>query len=133
MSITMEADFCVEALREAAARSGAPEIVNTDQGSQFSGAEFMAKVARIGARQIMDGKGCWRDNVFVEWPWRSLNCEEVYLKAYESVSAARQGLRRLRGLLQQSPSAPKPRRAHAGHDLLRHAAAPSRRSMRVET
>jgi putative transposase len=92
VSITMEADFCVEALREAAARWGAPEIVNTDQGSQFSGAEFVAEVARIGARQSMDGKGCWRDNVFVERLWRSVKYEEVYLKAYDSVSAARQGL-----------------------------------------
>jgi putative transposase len=92
VSITMEADFCVQALREAAARWGAPEIVNTDQGSQFSGAEFVAEVARIGARQSMDGKGCWRDNVFVERLWRSVKYEEVYLKAYDSVSAARQGL-----------------------------------------
>lgn len=92
VSITMEADFCVEALREAAARWGAPEIVNTDQGSQFSGAEFVAEVARIGARQSMDGRGCWRDNVFVERLWRSVKYEEVYLKAYDSVSAARQGL-----------------------------------------
>jgi putative transposase len=92
VSITMEADFCVEALREAAARWGSPDIVNTDQGSQFSGAEFVAEVARIGARQSMDGKGCWRDNVFVERLWRSVKYEEVYLKAYDSVSAARQGL-----------------------------------------
>lgn len=92
VSITMEADFCVEALREAAARWGALEIVNTDQGSQFSGAEFVAEVKRIGARQSMDGKGCWRDNVFVERLWRSVKYEEVYLKAYDSVSAARQGL-----------------------------------------
>lgn len=92
VSITMEADFCVEALREAAGRWGAPEIVNTDQGSQFSGAEFVAEVARIGARQSMDGKGCWRDNVFVERLWRSVKYEEVYLKAYDSVGAARQGL-----------------------------------------
>lgn len=92
VSITMEADFCVEALREAAARWGAPEIVNTDQGSQFSGAEFVAEAARIGARQSMDGKGCWRDNEFVERLWRSVKYEEVYLKTYDSVSAARQGL-----------------------------------------
>jgi putative transposase len=92
VSITMETDFCVQALREAAARWGSPEIVNTDQGSQFSGTEFVAEVARIGARQSMDGKGCWRDNVFVERLWRSVKYEEVYLKAYDSVSAARQGL-----------------------------------------
>jgi putative transposase len=92
VSITMEADFCVEALREAAARWGAPEIVNTDQGSQFSSAEFVAEVQRIGARQSMDGKGCWRDNVFVERLWRSVKYEDVYLKAYDGVSAARQSL-----------------------------------------
>lgn len=92
VSITMEADFCVDALREAAARHGAPEIVNTDQGSQFSSAEFVAEVARMGARQSMDGRGCWRDNVFVERLWRSVKYEEVYLKAYDSVSVARQSL-----------------------------------------
>jgi putative transposase len=92
VSITMEADFCVEALREAASRYGAPEIVNTDQGSQFSSAEFVAELARISARQSMDGKGCWRDNVLVERLWRSVKYEEVYLKASDSVSAARQGL-----------------------------------------
>jgi putative transposase len=82
VSITMEADFCVEALREAAARWGAPEIVNTDQGSQFSSAEFVPRWS-LGARQSMDGKGCWRDNVFVERLWRSVKYEEVYLKAYD--------------------------------------------------
>ncbi len=92
VSITMEADFCVEALREAATRWGTPEIVNTDQGSQFSSAEFVAEVARIGARQSMDGKGCWRDNVFVERLWRSVKYEDVYLKAYDGVSAARHSL-----------------------------------------
>ena len=94
VSITMEADFCVEALREAATRWGAPEIVNTDQGSQFSSAEFVAEVARIGARQSMDGRGCWRDNVFVERLWRSVKYEEVYLHAYETVSQAREGIGR---------------------------------------
>jgi putative transposase len=109
VSITMEADFCVEALREAAARWGSPEIVNTDQGSQFSGAEFVAEVARIGARQSMDGRGCWRDNVFVERLWRSVKYEEVYLKAYDSVSAARQGLAAYLDLYNS-------RRPHQGHD-----------------
>jgi putative transposase len=109
VSITMEADFCVEALREAAARWGTPEIVNTDQGSQFSGAEFVAEVARIGARQSMDGKGCWRDNVFVERLWRSVKYEEVYLKAYDSVSAARQALAAYLDLYNS-------RRPHQSHD-----------------
>jgi putative transposase len=92
VSITMEADFCVEALNEAVARYGAPGIVNTDQGSQFSGADFVAAVKACGAQQSMDGRGCWRDNVFVERLWRSVKYEEVYLKAYDSVSAARTGI-----------------------------------------
>lgn len=92
VSITMEADFCVEALREAAARWGSPEIVNTDQGSQFSGDDFVVAVKSLGALQSMDGKGCWRDNVFIERLWRSVKYEDVYLKAYDSVSAARQSL-----------------------------------------
>jgi len=111
VSITMEADFCVEALREAAARWGSPEIVNTDQGSQFSSAEFVTEVARIGARQSMDGKGCWRDNVFVERLWRSVKYEEVYLKAYDSVSAARLGLAGYFDFY----NARRPHQSHDGH------------------
>lgn len=120
VSITMEADFCVEALREAAARYGAPEIVNTDQGSQFSSAEFVAEVARIGARQSMDGKGCWRDNVFVERLWRSVKYEEVYLKAYETVSAAREGLQAYLAFYNER----RPHQAHAGRtpDMVYYAA-----------
>ena len=94
VSITMEADFCVEALNEAVARYGAPEIVNTDQGSQFSGAEFVQAVKACGAQQSMDGRGCWRDNVFIERLWRSVKYEEVYLRAYDSVGAARAGIAR---------------------------------------
>ena len=109
VSITMEVDFCVQALREAATRYGAPEIVNTDQGSQFSSAEFIAEVARMGARQSMDGKGCWRDNVLVERLWKSVKYEEVYLKAYDSVSAARQGLHAYLAFYNE-------RRPHQAHD-----------------
>lgn len=111
VSITMEADFCVEALREAAARWGSPEIVNTDQGAQFSSAEFVTEVARTGARQSMDGKGCWRDNVFVERLWRSVKYEEVYLKAYDSVSAARLGLAGYFDFY----NARRPHQSHDGH------------------
>ena len=64
--------------------------MNTDQGSQFSSAEFVAEVQRIGARQSMDGKGCWRDNVFVERLWKTIKYEHVYLHAYETVSEARE-------------------------------------------
>lgn len=123
VSITMEADFCVEALREAVARYGAPRIVNTDQGSQFSGAEFVAEVQRIGARQSMDGKGCWRDNVFVERLWRSVKYEEVYLKAYDSVSAARQSLAKYFDFY----NARRPHQSHGGRtpDMIYFATQPA--------
>jgi putative transposase len=111
VSITMEADFCVEALREAAARYGSPGIVNTDQGSQFSSADFVVEVKRIGAQQSMDGRGCWRDNVFVERLWRSVKYEEVYLKAYDSVSAARAGLAAYFAFY----NARRPHQSHDGH------------------
>ena len=94
VSIRMEADFCVAALEEAVVRYGAPEIVNTDQGSQFTGSDFVAAVKHCGARHSMDGRGCWRDNVFVERLWRSVKYEEVCLKAYDTVSSARSGLER---------------------------------------
>jgi putative transposase len=110
VSITMEAQFCVEAFNEAVLRYGAPEIVNTDQGSQFSDADFVEAVQACGARQSMDGKGCWRDNVFVERLWRSVKYEEVYLKAYDSVSAARQHLARYFEFY----NAARPHQAHGG-------------------
>ncbi len=89
VSITMEAAFCVEALDEALARHGRPEIFNTDQGSQFTSVEFTSVLANAKVAISMDGKGAWRDNVFVERLWRSVKYEEVYLKAYDSVSEAR--------------------------------------------
>jgi putative transposase len=110
VSITMEADFCIEALRQAAAQHGSPEIVNTDQGSPFSSAGFIAEVARIGARQSMDGQGRWRDNVFVERLWRSVKYEEVYLKAYDSVSTACKGI----GQYIDFYNARRPHQAHSG-------------------
>jgi putative transposase len=79
LSITMEAAFCVETLEDALARHGRPEIFNTDQGSQFTGAAFTAALAGNGIAISMDGKGAWRDNVFVERLWRSVKYEEVYL------------------------------------------------------
>ncbi|MFM7118902.1 MAG: IS3 family transposase, partial [Gammaproteobacteria bacterium] len=94
LSNTMTADFCVEALEEAVSRHGAPEIVNTDQGSQFTSDEFVKAVNATGAIQSMDGKGAWRDNVFIERFWRSLKYDEVYLRAYESMSDARRYLDR---------------------------------------
>jgi len=89
VSITMEAAFCVEALEEALAKHGKPEIFNTDQGSQFTGAAFTGVLYQNGIAISMDGKGAWRDNVFVERLWRSVKYEEVYLKAYDNVSEAR--------------------------------------------
>ena len=89
LSITMDAAFCVETLEDALARHGRPEIFNTDQGSQFTGAAFTAVLAGNGIAISMDGTGAWRDNVFVERLWRSVKYEEVYLRAYESVSKAR--------------------------------------------
>ena len=77
ISITMEASFCVEALQEALARHGRPEIVNTDQGSQFTGAAFTGVLAKHEIKISMDGKGAWRDNVFVERLWRTVKYEEV--------------------------------------------------------
>jgi len=92
VAITMEAMHAVEALEEAFAKYGQPEIVNTDQGSQFTATDFTDAVLRRGIRLSMDGKGAWRDNVFVERVWRSVKYEEVYLKAYESVSHARRSI-----------------------------------------
>ena len=89
VSITMQAAFCVETLEDALARHGKPDIFNTDQGSQFTGAAFTGLLASNGIAISMDGKGPWRDNVFVERLWRSVKYERVYLKAYDSVSAAR--------------------------------------------
>jgi putative transposase len=89
VSITMEADFCIEALEEALAKHGKPEIFNTDQGSQFTSEAFTGVLIKNSIAISMDGKGSWRDNVFVERLWRSVKYEEVYLRAYESVADAR--------------------------------------------
>ena len=94
VSISMEVDFCLEAVEEAMARHGKPGIFNTDQGSQFTSAAFTGLLADNGVRISMDGKGAWRDNVFVERLWRSVKYEEVYLKAYDSVAEARASIGR---------------------------------------
>jgi putative transposase len=94
LSITMDAAFCVETLEEALMRHGKPDIFNTDQGSQFTGAAFTGALAENGIAISMDGKGAWRDNVFVERLWRSVKYEEVYLRAYDSVSEARASIGR---------------------------------------
>lgn len=97
MSITLEADFCIEAVEEALARHGTPEILNTDQGSQFTSIDFIKVLAAREIKISMDGRGAWRDNVFVERLWRTIKYEEVYLRAYASVSEARAGIGRYLG------------------------------------
>jgi len=94
VSISLEAAFCVEALEEALARHGRPEVFNTDQGSQFTGGAFTGVLTRNGIAISMDGKGAWRDNVFVERLWRSVKYEEVYLRAYDTVAQARASIGR---------------------------------------
>ena len=94
VSITLEAAFCIEALEDALARYGRPAIFNTDQGSQFTSSGFTDVLVRNGIAISMDGKGSWRDNVFVERLWRSIKYEEVYLRAYDTVSEARASLGR---------------------------------------
>jgi putative transposase len=92
LSNTMESDFCVEALEEALARHGTPEIFNTDQGSQFTSEAFTTVLSDHDIKISMDGKGRWIDNVMVERLWRSLKYEEVYLKSYQSVAEARRSI-----------------------------------------
>jgi putative transposase len=94
LSITLEAAFCIEALEEALARHGRPEIVNTDQGWQFTSQDFTSVLLRDGIAISMDGKGSWRDNVFVERLWRTIKYEEIYLRAYDTVSDARASITR---------------------------------------
>jgi putative transposase len=108
LSITMETNFCIEALEEALSRNEKPEIFNTDQGSQFRGPQrqvfvagveftseaFTGRLKKNGISISMDGKGRWRDTVFVERIWKSIKYEEVYLHAYASVSDARQSIGR---------------------------------------
>ena len=94
LSNTMEASFCIDAVEEALAKYGCPQIFNTDQGSQFTSAEFTSLLISNGIEISMDGKGAWRDNVFVERFWRTIKYEEVYLHAYDSVAEARQSIGR---------------------------------------
>jgi putative transposase len=123
VSITMEAAFCVETLEDALAKHGRPEIFNTDQGSQFTGAAFTGVLAKNEIAISMDGKGAWRDNVFVERLWRSVKYEEVYLHAYESVSAARERIGRYLELYNRrrphsSLDGMTPDQAYFGHESM---------------
>ena len=94
ISITLEVEFCLAAVEEALAKYGRPEIFNTDQGSQFSSADFTGLLMANAIAISMDGRGAWRDNVFVERLWRSVKYEEVYLRAYDSVGEARASIGR---------------------------------------
>lgn len=94
ISNTLTSDFCVEALEEALNRYATPEIFNTDQGSQFTSLAFISVLKNHAIRISMDGKGCWRDNVFVERLWKTIKYEEIYLRAYNTVSEVRAGLKR---------------------------------------
>jgi putative transposase len=94
VSITMEVEFCLEAVEEALAGHGRPEIFNTDQGSQFTSQDFTGLLIDNAIAISMDGRGAWRDNVFVERLWRSVKYEEVYLRAYDSVGEARASIGR---------------------------------------
>lgn len=111
LSNTLTTDFCLDAVQEALTRYGTPDIFNTDQGSQFTSLEFTGLLKDHGIQISMDGTGCWRDNVFVERLWRSVKYEEVYLHAYETVSAAHQGLERYLTFYNQT----RPHRALDGH------------------
>lgn len=111
LSNTVTTDFCREAVQEALASYGTPEIFNTDQGCQFTSLEFTSLLKEHGIQISMDGIGCWRDNVFVERLWKSIKYEEVYLHAYETVSAAQQGLERYLTFYNQT----RPHRALDGH------------------
>jgi putative transposase len=92
VAITLEACHAVEVLKEAFTRFGTPEIINTDQGSQFTAEEFVNAVKEQGCKMSMDGRGAWRDNVFVERLWKTVKYERVYLFAYETVREARQSI-----------------------------------------
>ena len=94
LSTTMDVHFCLDAVEEALENHGTPEIFNTDQGSQFTSQAFTGLLKKNDIRISMDGKGAWRDNVFVERLWRSVKYEEVYLHAYDTVSSAKAGLAR---------------------------------------
>ena len=94
VSISMETSFCIDAVEDALHRNGKPEIFNTDQGSQFTSLAFTTLLKDNRIAISMDGQGCWRDNVFIERLWKSVKYEEVYLRAYDSVSHAKASLGR---------------------------------------
>ena len=122
LSNTLDASFCVEALEEALARHGTPEIFNTDQGSQFTGFAFTGRLRMAGVRISMDGRGRCLDNIFIERLWRSLKYEAVYLRELADGFEARSSHRRMDRLLQHREAALGARRADAGRGLPRRCA-----------
>jgi len=127
LSNSMEVEFCLEALEEAMARYGRPEIFNTDQGSQFTSPRFTELLIGAGVKISMDGRGRWLDNVFIERLWRSLKYECVYLDAFETGTEARTGIGKW--LTYYNAERPHsalggrtPDEAHTGHSGIRLAA-----------
>jgi putative transposase len=106
LSNTLTAEFCVEALEPAPVGYGTPEIFNTDQGAQFTSAAITSVLNTAGVSINMDGKGCWMDNVFIERLWRTIKYEEIYLRAYDTVTEANTGIDRYLGLLQHQTNSP---------------------------
>ena len=105
LSNTLTTDFCLDAVQEAITRHDLPTIFNTDPGCRFTSQEFIGLLTHHGIQISMDGKGCWRDHVFVERLWKSITYEEVYVHAYETVRAAHQGVERYLDVLQPAQAA----------------------------
>jgi putative transposase len=110
VSVTMDVEFIMDALEEALETYGCPTIMNTDQGSQYTSARFIQALQDQGIQVSMDGKGAWRDNIFVERLWRSVKYEDIYLHAYETPNEVKQGLKRYFAFYNSR----RPHRAHTG-------------------
>ena len=119
LSITMDVDFCLEAVEEALARYGRPEIFKTDQGSQFTSAAFTGALAGAGIKISMDGRGRWMDNVFIERLWRSLKHEDIYLKGYADGREAKSGIANWIAFYNDRRSSSGARLSHADGGLAR--------------
>ena len=116
LSNSLTTDFCIDAVEEAIAKFGSPQIFNTDQGCQFTDEEFTSTLTGHGIQISMDGKGAWRDNVFVERFWRSIKYEEVYLRAYESAAEAKQFIGHYITFCVCDPTGYNQRRTHSSLD-----------------
>lgn len=110
VSVTMDVEFIMDALEEALETYGCPTIMNTDQGSQYTSARFIQALQEQGIQVSMDGKGAWRDNIFVERLWRSVKYEDIYLHAYETPNEVKQGLKRYFAFYNSR----RPHQAHTG-------------------